>query len=688
VPCKRRRRTTLAASAAFTFLAALPTPLLAQAQTLAAAVSPNATSVLPPLKPEQITDPYYRSLVADALKRGLTPRALLLAKDPTATLKRFSFSSLEEGKAKMEEVAVTGMPFDRALRITTDKKKAEWQTHIQSFNVNEPIRKGDVLYLTAWVRALQVTDGKDAGGGRIYNDLRTGDPKTATGIYNGDFEIPRRWTRIHVPMIAEKDLGPGDDLKLMFTFGQASQAAEIGGIAAMNFGSGVDKKALPHADLPLNYAGREPDASWRKAAQARIEKYRKADLAVRVVDTRGKPVSGATVAATMTRSAFFFGSSLPTGMLPGTNVKPWNADFQRTAGAPEADKKRLQQEFLRLFNSATTSVTWTVWEGGDGRISQQDILAGLKWLNDNGIVCFDTQAVYPGTEFTPEKVRALMNKENASRFGSAVDDYIRFSAKQLPVQSIQIANEIEGRPQYTDVLGYEAVPHWFRVAKEANPAKEVMINGPYQLGGGLVQTAGQRGAVWPSKSEGLQFYFDLISWLRRKNAPLDYIGFQNHAGIGAPGPEAVLKTLDQFAAFGKPIQVTEFEVTLQDGSDPDQRRYQADYVRDFFTAVFSHPSARGILLQDFWQPGAWQHEGASAFFNKDWSLNPHGREYERLVLNRWRTRAAGKTGHAGSYKTRGFMGEYTVTVTAPGRRPVTVPLTLKPAGSTATVILP
>jgi GH35 family endo-1,4-beta-xylanase len=113
--------------------------------------------------------------------------------------------------------------------------------------------------------------------------------------------------------------------------------------------------------------------------------------------------------------------------------------------------------------------------------------------------------------------------------------------------------------------------------------------------------------------------------------PLDYIGFQNHVGIGAPDPEAVLKTLDQFATLRLPIQVTEFEVTLQNGNDPKQRAYQADYVRDYFTAVFSHPSTRGILLQDFWQPGAWQYEGASAFFNKDWSLNPHGKVYEDLV---------------------------------------------------------
>jgi hypothetical protein len=418
-------------------------------------------------------------------------------------LRRFSFNSLDEGAARSEEVAVAGMPFARALRSPTDKKKAEWQTHIQTVREGSSrSRRGDVLYVTAWVRALRVTDGKDAGGGRVYIDQRTAGCADSAGIYNGDFEIPRRWTRIHLAMIAERDQAPGDDLKLMFTFGQASQVVEFGGLAVLNFGPGVDKKALPHAQLPLDYAGRKPNAAWRKAAERRIEKIRRGDIVIRVVDARGKPVRGARVAVEMTRHAFYFGSSLPTGMLPGQNVKPWNADFARTAGAPEADKKRLQAEFLRLFNAATTSVTWTVWEGGDARISQQDILAGLRWLNANGITCLDTQAVYPGPEFTPEKVRALMNKKNAEAFGRAVDAYIRFSATELPIQSLQIANEIEGRPQYTDVLGYDAVPHWFRVAKAANPRKEVMINGPYQLGGGMCRprTGARRGPPEANRS--------------------------------------------------------------------------------------------------------------------------------------------------------------------------------------------
>jgi GH35 family endo-1,4-beta-xylanase len=85
-----------------------------------------------------------------------------------------------------------------------------------------------------------------------------------------------------------------------------------------------------------------------------------------------------------------------------------------------------------------------------------------------------------------------------------------------------------------------------------------MINGPYRLGEGPVNT-GNRGAAYPKTSEGLQYYYDLVTWLKKQGAPIDYVGFQNHAGIGSPAPAEVLKTLDQFATLGYPVRVTEFE---------------------------------------------------------------------------------------------------------------------------------
>ena len=57
----------------------------------------------------------------------------------------------------------------------------------------------------------------------------------------------------------------------------------------------------------VGYGGRGADASWRKGAGERIEKYRKAGIGVRVVDANGAAVRGASVRVEQKRHAFGFG---------------------------------------------------------------------------------------------------------------------------------------------------------------------------------------------------------------------------------------------------------------------------------------------------------------------------------------------------------------------------------------------
>lgn len=648
----------------------------------------SATGALPSLNAAGVAHPHVRSIVTEVA--ALRPRLVLMGGDPDKALAGFQTVSVE-GNASFKIVDVEGMPFKKAMRIETERKPQEWQTFMQSFT-KEKLRPGDILYLTVWARLIRRTDGQAFGAGRLYaNQHREGNDKDASPIGQADFNIASEWTRIHIPLESTKELGEESVMKLMFTFGFAAQTVEFGGLTVLNMGPGVAKESLPHPKLNLDYAGRDLKAPWRKAAAERIEKHRKGDLQVLVVDAKGKPLPNADVKVNMTRHAFYFGSSFPGSMLPPEyqDIKPWNADFQRTAGASPEDKKKIQEVFLKYFNATTSAPTWSTWGGADARISQNDVRGILRWFAERNIPNFNLQAVYPSPEFTaPEANKAFFETKKKAEFAQALKDYVTLAATEFPgIKSIQIANEIEGRPQYTDLLGRESVPEWFKWVKEANPKMATEINGPYSLDGRPLQKQ-NRGADWPDKdTEGLQFYFDLVSWLLKKGAPIDAIGFQNHSGIGAAGPEAVLKSLDDFSSFGKPLEVTEFEVTIQNPKDAPQRRYQADYLRDYFTAVFSHPQVHMIMLQDFWQPAAWQFEGASGMFNQDWSINPHGKAYEDLVLNQWWTRTGGKSNARGAYSTRAFLGDYEITVTANGQTK-TVKAQLPKAGQTLKVALP
>jgi hypothetical protein len=53
-------------------------------------------------------------------------------------------------------------------------------------------------------------------------------------------------------------------------------------------------------------------------------------------------------------------------------------------------------------------------------------------------------------------------------------------------------------------------------------------------------------------------------------------------------------------------------------------------------------------------------------YREDWSEKPNAAAYKSLVLDEWRTRADATTDANGSLKTRGFFGDYHVTVEVGG----------------------
>jgi hypothetical protein len=169
-----------------------------------------------------------------------------------------------------------------------------------------------------------------------------------------------------------------------------------------------------------------------------------------------------------------------------------------------------------------------------------------------------------------------------------------------------------------------------------------------------------------------------MRFLLDKGAPLGGIGMQGHFNWQLTPPVRLLEVLDRFAALGLPIEVTEFDVDITD------EQLQADYLRDFMTAVFSHPKVKGILMWGFWEGYHWRPN--AALFRKDWSVKPNGQAWMDLVLKTWWTETEGKAGAGGEYKVRGFQGDYEVTAKAGGRTK-NVRVSLPPSGATVTVTM-
>jgi GH35 family endo-1,4-beta-xylanase len=203
-------------------------------------------------------------------------------------------------------------------------------------------------------------------------------------------------------------------------------------------------------------------------------------------------------------------------------------------------------------------------------------------------------------------------------------------------------------------------------------------------------------------AQRISFTEEVVRFLQKKGAPIDGLGLQSHHIESlAPIPE-VLRTLDRFAALGVDLQATEYDIRLLPSTTdrkadfrkrwrtpgppipPAMERLEADYLRDYLTAFFSHPAVTAFVMWGFWDGKHWLHN--APLLRKDWTLKPAGEAYRDLVFKRWWTDAEGKTGAKGTFETRGFLGDYEIVVKA-GAATRTVRARLERPGTTVTVAL-
>ena len=528
---------------------------------------------------------------------------------------------------KVERVAIQGQPFKTAVRVTTTKTPPnEWQFEVGT-DATVAVAKGDVLLAQVYIRAIK--GQPETGEGRSMLDFQVKGGDWSKSVSYG-MAATKAWRRFDIPFVAGYDTTAGG-ANVAFRLGYGPQVVEIGGLSILNFGRRVALESLPKTEI--HYRGEEPDAPWRKAALARIEKMRKGPLVIHVIDAKGRPVVGATVRANMTRHAFAFGTAVA-------------ADGLFVQGA---DGDRYRKELIENFNRATIEnhLKWPMWEGQSNRYYGT---RAAEWIKGHGLTLRAHNVVWPSWRNSPDGLRDL----SPAALRKRVDDHIDEVVTSLKgwADLWDVVNEpfdnhdILDRLSPGDRVGLMA--EWFQRARRNDPKARLVLNDYPPLDGAATSNA------------HLNDFYKNLAALKASGAPLGGIGFQAHVGGEAVPPERVLSGLDRFAKLGLPIEITEFDINTQD------REFQARYMRDFLIAAFSHPSVSGFTQWGFWSGRHWLPD--AALFGPDWSLRPHGKVYLDLVKKAWWTQAQGRTGKDGTYRTRGFYGDYDVTVNGKGTR--------------------
>ncbi len=404
----------------------------------------------------------------------------------------------------------------------------------------------------------------------------------------------------------------------------------------------VDTKELrlPKSELAL------------RQANENIEKYRKGDVRIRVVDARGRAVQGLKLQIKQISHDFKFGCYLKVDDLAPEKLP----DYERY--------------FSRLFNYSVIGNYWDFVENKQGS-------ADFTWLDREAALSRKLGArvqmapILWGTndagtpKWLPRSKDALMPilkdrvQSSVIKSGGLIDE--------LEVVNEPLAPKTD---KFAESVGDDYIASAFNWAREAGPNKRLLIN-EYGVFGSVV-----------AHNYNRDKYFALLEDLIKRKVAIDVIGIQAHANGEWYSPANVAEQLERYASFGRPIQITEFSAqTLEydDRKTPmrisgsyrngiwDEEK-QAEFYREFYAIAFGNRQVEAITtwgLDDerSWLPGI-------GLLDKDGRPKASYTALDSLINKEWKTSFEGSTDGNGTLGFRGFYGNYEILVPDGSSKPV------------------
>lgn len=544
----------------------------------------------------------------------------------------------ENGKDyfNMELVKIDDMHFDKAVQLETlpyiDGRLPNADYDIQPYvtNTSGDFLAGETGILTFWARALKATD--ETGYAKCRPCFEQSD------LYNKAYsatceDIGFEWKKYYFPIYNGNYSLYKNKSRFTFPIGYKPQIIQIADIHVRNFHYDVPVEQInPESIQVLDYHGIEDDAVWRKEAWRRIEKYRKNDMLIHVTDENGNPIEGAEVKADMTNSEFNWGFMiLPREIL--------HAD-------PDSRVGSYRIETPKMFN---------LGEDGYGmKYSNSDYIneiAMYKYFYDQGLRM-------RGHAFTYDTIKLKEQPNYADMtYEEKYDTLIREVSKEAWLfrgmcREWDVLNEPTSENTFRYNYGTEVFSRAFQVVSALDPTTRRVLN-ENSIGG-------KRKLTDYSKAD---FIAEFAEKLRNEErAPIEAIGTQEHCGT-YNYPQLYYKDLERIARDVDSISVTEYDWTNKANAGRE-----AEHMRDKIIGLYSHPKATTFVM---WGYSSSMHWVSNApFFDMDWNKKEPYYEWERLVNGELTTHETVKTDKDGNAVIRGHRGDYDITVTIDGGKPL------------------
>jgi GH35 family endo-1,4-beta-xylanase len=312
----------------------------------------------------------------------------------------------------------------------------------------------------------------------------------------------------------------------------------------------------------------------------RIAQHRLGPGAVLVKDSQGKPLSNAVVKVTQLAHDFRFGCNL----------------FRFGRIEDPAREEAYRERFAALLNFATLGFYWPYYEPERGKPIYDYTDKVVEWCGKNRIVCKGHPLVWDFADprWLPQDFAEIRRLSNArvsdivSRFKGRIDIW---DVVNEPTHLGRFKTRLGEWAMATGATPY--VAEHLKLARQANPQATLLVN-DYRTD--------------PA-------FYRILDELRDNGQLLfDVIGIQSHMHGGGWPLRRVWEVCDTYAKLGLPIHFT--ETTVVSGPRREGEHWnpttsegeaaQAEYVPQFYTALFAHPAVQAITWWDFSDNGAWQ----------------------------------------------------------------------------------
>ena len=402
-----------------------------------------------------------------------------------------------------------------------------------------------------------------------------------------------------------------------------------------------------------------------------IEKNRKADAVLEVLDASGSPVSDVKVSYKLKRHAFLHGANC--FMLDELETPEKNAAYKDL--------------FAGAFNLATLPFYWSDLEPVQGqtrytkdspklyRRPAPDLC--LEYCEQKNIVpklhCLNYDQWTPAwvdPHNVPE-IKRLLEK----RFSEISQRYAGRIHGMEVVNETHLGRVADDTRHSTDFFSEDDLIEWsFKAARKYFPKNELIINEAHF-------------SAWNCE-HGIRSQYPLtIHDSIRRGAEIDAIGLQYHMfhrredeermTLPFYAPKRIFGALDLYAdRFRLPLQITEITIPAYSDSAEDEE-VQAKVIENLYSIWFSHPAMEAIIywnLVDGYAAFAPQGDmtvGENYYYGGlirfDFTPKPAYHMLQELFQHRWTTEGASATNGRGQAAFRGFKGDYEVTLEKNGQ---------------------